>query len=77
MSPPRENFDSIGNAFITVFILVVGEMWPQIMYKYSRVYKDESGVQGGLVTLYFVMVIMVGNLIMLSLFTSILLDNFE
>jgi hypothetical protein len=76
---PRENFDNIGNAFTTMFILVVGEMWPTIMYNYTRVY-DADGVgnlNSGLVNCYFVMVIISGNLIMMSLFTSILLDNFE
>jgi hypothetical protein len=76
---PRENFDNIGNAFTTVFILVVGEMWPTIMYNYTRVY-DPEGVgtlNSGLINIYFVMVIISGNLIMMSLFTSILLDNFE
>ena len=62
-----------------MFILVVGEMWPTIMYNYTRVY-DADGVgnlNSGLVNCYFVMVIISGNLIMMSLFTSILLDNFE
>ena len=62
-----------------MLILVVGEMWPTIMYNYTRVC-DTDGVgtlNSGLVNCYFVLVIISGNLIMMSLFTSILLDNFE
>jgi len=76
MQPPRENFENIFNAFTTVFILIIGEMWPNIMMNYTRVYTAGS-FAGGFTTLYFVICIMLGNLVMLSLFTSILLDNFE
>ena len=70
MSPPRENFDSIGNAMTTVFILIIGEDWPAIMYNHSRVYGTTSGFY---ITFYFVSVLVVGNLMLLSLFTAILL----
>jgi hypothetical protein len=69
MKPPRENFDNIGNALTTVFILIIGEDWPGIMYNFSRIYGDK----GGFVCLYFVSVLVVGNLMLLSLFTAILL----
>jgi len=72
MSPPRENFDDIGSALTTVFILIIGEDWPGIMYNNSRIYGD----RGGYVTLYFITVVVVGNLMLLSLFTAILLQNF-
>jgi hypothetical protein len=69
MVPPRENFDNIGNAMTTVFILIIGEDWPGIMYNHSRVY----GRLEGWINLYFVLVLVVGNLMLLSLFTAILL----
>jgi hypothetical protein len=73
MRPPRENFDNIGNALTTVFILIIGEDWPGIMYNFARIYGDK----GGFVTVYFLVVLMVGNLMLLSLFTAILLQNFD
>jgi hypothetical protein len=73
MKPPRANFDNIFNAFITVFILTVGEDWPGVMFDHTRVY----GEMGWFCSIYFVIIIIMGTLIMLSLFTSILLDNFD
>jgi len=73
MKPPRANFDDIFHAFTTVFILTIGEDWPNIMYDHNRVY----GEMGWFCSLYFIIIIIMGNLIMLSLFTSILLDNFD
>jgi hypothetical protein len=73
MSPPRANFDDIFSALTTVFILIIGEDWPGVMYNYTRIY----GEKGKFVTLYFVAVLCIGNLMLLSLFTAILLDNFE
>ena len=70
---PRDNFDTIGNALTTVFILILGEDWPGIMYNYVRVYGDA----GHWVVPYFIIVFSAGNLMLLSLFTAILLQNFE
>jgi hypothetical protein len=74
MAPPRDNFDTIGNALTTVFILILGEDWPGIMYNYVRVY---GYVSGKAVVLYFILTFCLGNLMLLSLFTAILLQNFE
>jgi hypothetical protein len=38
MTAPRANFDDVGAALTTVFILVLGEDWPGVMYNYVRVY---------------------------------------
>jgi hypothetical protein len=73
MIPPRANFDNIFNALTTVFILIIGEDWPGVMYNYTRTF----GETGSFITLYFVLVLCIGNLMLLSLFTAILLDNFE
>lgn len=73
MHSPRENFDDVGNALTTVFILILGEDWPGVMYTHMRVYGD----YGYYVCPYFLITFSAGNLIMLSLFTAILLQNFE
>jgi hypothetical protein len=72
MLAPRENFDHVGGALTTVFILILGEDWPGVMYNYIRVYDGNI-----LVSIYFLFVFSLGNLMMLSLFTAILLQNFE
>ena len=72
MTAPRENFDRVGSAMTTVFILILGEDWPGVMYTYIRVYDGNLWV-----AVYFLSVFCLGNLMMLSLFTAILLQNFE
>jgi len=79
MIAPRENFDSIWNALITVFIIILGEDWPGVMYNYVRVYDllDSTGAYGWAISLFFILSFMIGNFLLLSLFVAILLQNFE
>ena len=76
MLAPRENFDDVGAALTTVFILILGEDWPFVMYDFIRVYGVGTMTAAG-IQLYFVVVLAFGNLILLSLFTALLLENFE
>jgi hypothetical protein len=68
------NFDTTSQALTTVFSLLVGEDWPKIMFNYVRIYEESSGRT---VQLYFVLLLLIGNFILLSLFASILIENFE
>lgn len=68
MAAPRANFDDIASALTTVFIIILGEDWPAVMYNYSRVYDGSLGFVS-----YFIIVFALGNLMLLSLFTAILL----
>ena len=36
MQWPRENFNTIGNALVTVFVIIVAEDWNVVMYTYVR-----------------------------------------
>jgi hypothetical protein len=76
LEPPRSNFNNVGMALTSVFILVLGEDWPFIMYDHVRIYGVGTTVGAG-IQFYFVLVLSVGNLILLSLFTALLLENFE
>jgi hypothetical protein len=67
---PRENFDSIWEAFITVTIIMIGDGWHIIMY-YGML------SEGTIFSLYFVSLYIFGNIIMLNLFLAILLGNFD
>lgn len=69
IAPPRENFDTISNALTSIFIIIVGEDWPKIMFNYTRVFEQNSF----LVTIYFICTYSIGNYMLLSLFTAILL----
>lgn len=67
---PRNNFDSMLWALMTIFQVLLGDGWNLVMYDVMR-----SGNQGG--ALYFVFLVLMGNIIMLNLFLAILLGNFE
>lgn len=68
---PRKNFDNLYWSVITVFQIMVGDEWNQVMY---MAIQSEGG---SLAVLYFVGLVLLGNFIMLNLFLSILLGNFE
>ena len=67
---PRENFNTFINAFTTVFIILIGEDWNNIMFDYLR-------SVGWTSYLFFMTLYIQGNLILLNLFLAILLKNFE
>ena len=67
---PRENFDSFWEAFLTVFIMMIGDGWNNIMY---------NGMlsQGNFVWIYHCLLYAFGSIIMINLFLAILLSNFD
>ena len=69
-SPDRSNFNSIGNALLLVFEIIIGENWNSIMYQHML-------CEGYSAALFFVLLIIFGNIIMLNLFLAILLGNFD
>ena len=74
---PRENFNNIGYALTTIFIVIIGEDWQGIMYMYSKVVKEDGSSAYVTSTIFFVCVMSIGNFILLALFTAILLQKFE
>jgi len=67
---PRANFDEVHWAIITIFQVLLGEGWNEIMYSVIR---SNSGFSAS----YFIVLVLTGNIIMLNLFLAILLGNFE
>mmetsp|Transcript_15907 Transcript_15907/g.24534 ORF Transcript_15907/g.24534 Transcript_15907/m.24534 type:complete len:353 (+) Transcript_15907:2906-3964(+) len=67
---PRTNFDHIVWSVITIFIVLLGEGWNDVMYLCNRSASGFSAV-------YFVGLVFTGNIIMLNLFLAILLGNFD
>ena len=74
---PRENFDTIHEALITIFIVIVGEDWNWVMYAFVRAIGYESRIWYYVVMFYFILLMILGNIMLFSLFTAILLENFE
>ncbi|CAM9345432.1 unnamed protein product, partial [Laminaria digitata] len=70
---PRSNFDSLLNAFVTVFEasgILSGENWNAVMYNGRRATSWVS-------VFYFITLIVMGMMIVMSLFLAILLSNFN
>ena len=66
----RNNFDTFANAIVTIFIVLTGEQWNQIMYN-AYFYQKYIAI------FFFVSLIMIGQMILLNLFLAILLENFN
>ena len=74
MQWPRENFNTIGNALVTVFVIIVAEDWNVVMYTYVRALENSS-LGRNMAIVYFIILFIIGNLIMLALFTALLLEG--
>jgi len=58
-----------------VFIVVVAEDWNQVMYLYVRALSYDAGIGRSLSIVYFLCLFILGNTIMLALFTALLLKS--
>ena len=70
---PRDNFNSVGWALTTVFIVIIGEDWNWSMYQWVRAYGVGSTVSYHIAVVFFVLLMIMGNIVLFSLFTAILL----
>ncbi len=75
MTWPRENFNNVFSSLLTVFIVVVAEDWNQVMYLYVRALSEDGSFGRTLAQLYFISLFVLGNTIMLALFTALLLKS--
>ena len=74
MQWPRENFNNIGNALVTVFVIIVAEDWNVVMYTYVRALENSS-LGRNMAIAYFISLFILGNIAMLALFTALLLKG--
>jgi hypothetical protein len=63
----RYNFNSFGHSLITIFIILTGENWNEVMYLVINVH-------GYIAAFYFVTLMIFGNFMLLNLFLAILLQ---
>jgi hypothetical protein len=68
---PDFNFDTFLNSFSLVFIILTNDGESAVYYNYYRT------VGPAVSTLYFVVLVMVGQKIIINLFIAILLENFD
>ena len=67
---PVAGFDSLGWSFVTVFQILTGENWNEVMY-------TAFASSGNMAAFYFVTLNIVGNYMVLNMFLAILLARFE
>nr|XP_004661607.2 voltage-dependent L-type calcium channel subunit alpha-1S [Jaculus jaculus] len=70
----RSNFDNFPQALISVFQVLTGEDWNSVMYNGIMAYGGPS-YPGMLVCIYFVILFVCGNYILLNVFLAIAVDN--
>uniref|UniRef100_A0AAQ4QU51 Voltage-dependent L-type calcium channel subunit alpha n=1 Tax=Gasterosteus aculeatus aculeatus TaxID=481459 RepID=A0AAQ4QU51_GASAC len=71
---PRSTFDSFPQALITVFQILTGEDWNTVMYDGIMAHEGPS-MPGILVSIYFIILFVCGNFILLNVFLAIAVDN--
>lgn len=74
---PRDNFNNVGYALTSIFIGIIGEDWNWSMYQWARAYGYGSAVSYYIAIFFFLLLMIMGNIVLFSLFTAILLQNFE
>ncbi|XP_046881682.1 calcium channel, voltage-dependent, L type, alpha 1S subunit, a isoform X1 [Hypomesus transpacificus] len=71
---PRSTFDSFPQALISVFQILTGEDWNTVMYDGIMAYGGPI-MPGILVSIYFIILFVCGNYILLNVFLAIAVDN--
>ncbi|XP_064327879.1 voltage-dependent L-type calcium channel subunit alpha-1S-like isoform X14 [Phalacrocorax carbo] len=74
MEVRRSTFDNFPQALISVFQILTGEDWNSIMYDGIMAYGGPS-FPGMLVCIYFIILFVCGNYILLNVFLAIAVDN--
>ncbi|XP_055598215.1 muscle calcium channel subunit alpha-1 isoform X2 [Uranotaenia lowii] len=71
---PRSNFDSFVQSLLTVFQILTGEDWNMVMYDGIQAYGGVASI-GILASIYFIILFICGNYILLNVFLAIAVDN--
>uniref|UniRef100_A0A672PGN2 Voltage-dependent L-type calcium channel subunit alpha n=1 Tax=Sinocyclocheilus grahami TaxID=75366 RepID=A0A672PGN2_SINGR len=70
----RSNFDNFPQALISVFQVLTGEEWDSIMYNGIMAHGGPQS-PGILVSIYFIILYICGNFVLLNVFLAIAVDN--
>ncbi|KAJ1069131.1 hypothetical protein K5549_000442 [Capra hircus] len=70
----RSTFDNFPQALLTVFQILTGEDWNAVMYDGIMAYGGPSS-SGMIVCIYFIILFICGNYILLNVFLAIAVDN--
>ncbi|KAI8429618.1 hypothetical protein MSG28_000214 [Choristoneura fumiferana] len=70
---PPTNFNTFPIALLTVFQILTGEDWNEVMY---HGIESQGGIQKGMIySMYFVILVLFGNYTLLNVFLAIAVDN--
>ena len=67
---PRENFDTLRRALLTIFDVLIGNDWSSIMFNCIRAKGEASSI-------YYILIVIIGTIILMNLFLAIMLGNFD
>lgn len=71
---PPANFNTFAIALLTVFQILTGEDWNEVMYK---AIESQGGIHNGgmIYSVYFIILVLFGNYTLLNVFLAIAVDN--
>ena len=61
---------------VSIFIIFIGEDWDEIAVLYLRASRSQGAASYTIARLYFVMLLLIGHIMLLALFTALMLRNF-
>jgi len=70
----RSTFNSFGQSCLSVFQILTGEDWNVVMYDGIQAYGGIKGL-GAIAAMYFIILFVTGNFILLNVFLAIAVDN--
>merc|ERR1712128_188637 len=70
----RGTFNNFGQSCLTVFQILTGEDWNVVMYDGIEAYGGIKGM-GAIAAMYFIILFVTGNFILLNVFLAIAVDN--
>lgn len=73
---PRANFDDFGWAFVTVFQVLTGENWNDLLWAGIAAGHYSAGT-AVIAVIYFVLLNIIGNYVIMNIFLAILLAGFD
>ena len=73
---PDSDFNSFIDAVLSVFIVLANDGWSTIYFDHARAFRAD-GKSTALPTIFFIMLIIIGQNILFQLFLAILLQEFD
>ena len=73
---PRLNFNNFAESFVANFVVIVLDGWNTVMYDVYRTSENKVRARDQFYLIYFILLVILGNMILLNLFLAVLINNF-